>query len=188
MASIRSISSAKPSERLLTGRSTRTSTTFTPLSQTKSTPPKTTPFTVTTIKRHKSSRMASKKGSIASITSSASLSSFPSTTTTTADNNELINKMASATINDLPPMRPTSRMSNSTSTASNMRISQSDSDSVFDNKPIDEPLNGHLTSTTMREKITSSSSSRKSSTQDIQFTINSFDIIRTVGTGKTFRF
>jgi hypothetical protein len=132
--------------------------------------------------------MSSKKGSIASITSSASLSSFSSSNTTTADNNELIKKMASTTINDVPTIRPTSRMSNTNSTASNMRISQSDSDSVFDNKQSDEPLNDHLTSTTMSERITSSSSSRKSSTQDIQFTINSFDIIRTVGTGKTFRF
>ncbi|UJR23274.1 hypothetical protein I4U23_026291 [Adineta vaga] len=185
MASIRSINSAKPPDRLLNSRVARASSSIASLSPKKLSLTKTTPIAVATTKRRKSSRMSSKKTLSTSKTSPGRLdlsSTFPSTTTTTtttSQSDEIVNKMASTTINDIPSPSNTDLLS-ATSTASTMFEFDN---SLLDNRPSEEPQYDLSASANLNETITSTSSSRKSSTQDIQFTINSFDIIRTVGTG-----
>jgi hypothetical protein len=98
----------------------------------------------------------------------------------TSDNNELTNKMASTTITELPPIRRTSRISD------NPPIQQIDSNVIVDNKPNEEPQNDNPISNNMNETLPSSSSSRKSSAENIEFSVDSLDIVRTVGTGKIF--
>jgi hypothetical protein len=186
MATVRSISPTKHSERLLTRRLTRGSTSYIPLSQKKVTLSKTTPIAVTTVKRRKSSRMSSKKSSGTSTVLPVRLDSFANITTT-SDNDDLTTKMASTTIGELPPIRRTSIISNANSTISN--IPQIDSDKIVDQKRIEEPQNDNPIANNMNETLSSStSSSRKSFAENIEFTVESFDTIRTVGTGKTFHF
>jgi hypothetical protein len=155
MATVRSISPTKPPERLLTRRLTRTSASATPPSQRKVTLSKTTPITVTTIKRRKSSRMSSKKALLPTMPSPARLNSFTNMNNT-SDNNEflLFNRLIQIII--------------------------------VDNKPNEEPQNDNPISNNMNETLPSSSSSRKSSAENIEFSVDSLDIVRTVGTGKIF--
>lgn len=179
MASVRSINSAKPTERLLT---TRTSSSIAPLSSKKLSLTKTTPITVATVKRRKSSRMSTKKGLHTSKTSPGRLDVLPHPSMNSSDPDELVDQMASTTLNELPS--PTySELYNTTSTASN--IFESDS-TLSDNKQSEESQYDLGASAYLNETVTSTSSSRKSSTQDIQFTIDSLETIRTVGTGRYF--
>ncbi|CAF1676213.1 unnamed protein product, partial [Adineta ricciae] len=176
MASVRSINSAKPTERLLT---TRTLSSVAPLSPKKLSLTKTTPIAVATVKRRKSSRMSTKKSLHTSKTSPARLGVLLHPSTSIPDSNELVGQMASATLNEIPS--PTfSELYNTTSTASN--IFESDS-TLLDNKQSEESQYDLGASAYLNETVTSTSSSRKSSTQDIQFAIDSFETIRTVGTG-----
>ncbi|CAF0899665.1 unnamed protein product [Adineta steineri] len=187
MASVRSIASAKSPDRLLTRRLARVASTITPLPPKKLSLTKTTPITLTTttIKRRKSSRMSSKKTLTTSITSPGRLDSFPTIQNTLDNNNELINRMASTTLNELPPIRPSSRISNTNSTISSTPTLRNQSESTLDTTQTEEPQNGLRSSVNTNDTVTSSSSSlsRKSSTQDIQFSIDSLAVIRTVGTG-----
>ena len=177
MATVRSINPTKPPERLLTRRITRSSSSI-PLSQRKVTLTKTTPITVPTRKRRKSSRMSSKKSSITAMPATVHLNSL----TIISDNNDLTNKMASTTITELPLIRQTSRISDTNSITSNIPIPQINSD-----KQIDEPHDHNAISNNINETLSSSSPlSIKSSTENIEFTVESLDTIRTVGTGKIF--
>ncbi len=177
MATVRSISPTKPPERLLTRRIIRASASSTPISQRKITISKTTPITVTTIKRRKSSRMSSKKSSLPLVASPPRFNPSANTSNT-PDNHELTNKMASTTITELPPIRRTSRISD------NPPIPQIDSHTIPDHKQNEEPHNDNPVSNNMNETLPSTSSSRKSSAENIEFTVDSLDIVRTVGTGK----
>jgi hypothetical protein len=176
MATVRSINPTKPPERLLTRRLTRASSAI-PISQRKVTLSKTTPIPVTTIKRRKSSRMSSKKSSVTAMPATVRLNSF----TATSDNNDLTSKMASTTITELPLIRQTSRISDTNSITSSIPIPQINSD-----KQIDEPQDHTPISNNINETLSSSPLSIKSSTENIEFTVESFDTIRTVGTGKIF--
>jgi len=176
MATVRSINPTKPPERLLTRRLTRASSSI-PISQRKVTLSKTTPIPVTTIKRRKSSRMSSKKRSVTAMPATVRLNSFSAT----SDNNDLTNKMASTTITELPLIRRTSRISDTNSITSSIPIPQINSD-----KQIDEPQDHNPISNNINETLSSSPLSIKSSTENIEFTVESFDAIRTVGTGKIF--
>jgi len=185
MATVRSISPTK-SDRLLTRRLTRASSSSTPLSHRKITISKTTPITVTTVKRRKPSRMSSKKSPLTAIPVPIRLNSFTNINSTT-DHNDLTNKMASTTISELPPIRRTSRISDSTSITTNMHLPQINSDTVLDHKQAEEPQDDIHISNQMNETL-STSSSRKSSRENIEFTVEALDTIRTVGTGKRFEF
>jgi hypothetical protein len=145
MASVRSISTSKSPERLLTQRLNRTSNPTATLPPRKLTLPKTTSITLST-SRQKTSRMPLKKGAIGSTTSPARLN----TCSTPTDNIEsTTDKMASTTIHDLHSIRSRSRVSEGT----DISISQDNSTTLLSND---------------------------------QFTLESFDTIRTVGTGKNF--
>jgi hypothetical protein len=163
MASVRSISASKPPERLLTRRLNRASTSTIPAAQRKLTINKTTPITTST-SRQKSPRISVKPGLVASITSPARLNSC--NTVTPTNSLELpTDQMASMKLQDLPPIRSRSRISDPT----NNSISQIN--------PTNEKHND------MNESL----SSLKSSLSNIQYTLESFETIRTVGTGKNFR-
>jgi flagellar biosynthesis/type III secretory pathway ATPase len=183
MATIRSISPPKSPERLLNRRLARQSASTVPLSQRKLNLSKAPPITVTAIKRRKSSRM-SKKSSVATMPAPARLNSF-TTIPTTSENTELTNKMASTTINELPPIRSLSRITDVSSVTSNTPTLQNHSDTVVDHKQIEEPQNDNPVVNHIDERPPSPLS-RKSSEENIEYTIESFDIIRTVGTGKIF--
>ena len=179
MASVRSINSAKPTERLLT---TRRSASIVPLSPKKLSLTKTTPIAVATVKRRKSSRMSTKKSLHTSKTSPGRLDVLLHPSTSIPDPNELAGQMATATLNEIPS--PTfSEVYSTASTASN--VFESDS-TLLDNRQSEESQHDLGASASLSETVTSTSSSRKSSTQDTQFTIDSFDAIRTVGTGRYF--
>ncbi|CAF0804130.1 unnamed protein product [Rotaria sordida] len=183
MATVRSITPSKPPERLLTRRSTRGSTSSTPRSHKKVNISKTTPITVSTIKRTNSSRMSAKKSPTPSIHPCARVNSFTNMPNI-SDQNELTNTITSTAITELPPIRQTSKISELNIITSNIPILQDNSNTIIDNTPIeqlqnDNPILDHI------NEIPSSSppSQRRSSIPTIQFTIDSLDIIRTVGTG-----
>ncbi|CAF0847862.1 unnamed protein product [Rotaria sp. Silwood1] len=182
MATVRPITPSKPPERLLSRRSTRGSTIATPRSQRKVTISKTTPITVSTIKRTNSSRMSVKKSSIPSIKPCVRVNSFANITTIT-DQNESTNKMTTTTITELPPIRRSSKIPDLNIITSTTPILQDDSDIINDNKPIKQSNNDNSILTHTEEISSSPPSSKRSSIQKIQFTIDSFDIIRTIGTG-----
>lgn len=187
MATVRSISVSKPPERLLKRRLTRTSTTsHTSQTPRKVTINKTTAVTVTTINRRKSARMTSKKHSNRSTTSPNTL--HLSTLTLNDDQLELAERMATATITELPLIRPNSKLS---SDADSITIHNSlisiPTELVHESKASqDSPTEEHQSSDN-EERVSSppepSASSRKSSAESIQFTLESFDVIRTIGTG-----
>ncbi len=177
MATVRSISPTK-SDRLLTRRITRASSSSTPLSQRKITISKTTPITVATVKRRKPSRMSSKKSPVTAMAVPARLNSF-----TTSETNDLTHKLASTTINELPPIRrASSRISDSNSITTDIPLPQIISDTVLNHKQTEEPHED------VHNETVSSSSSRKSSRANIEFTVDSLDTIRTIGTGKKIEF
>ncbi len=176
MATVRSISPTK-SDRLLTRRVPRTSSSSTPLTTRKITLSKTTPITLATVKRRKQSRMSSKKSPVAAMAVPIRLNPF-----TPIDNNDLTHKMASTTINELPPIRRASKMSDSTTITTDIPLPQITSDIVLDHKKTEESHED------VHNETASSSSSRKSSRENIEFTVDSFDTLRTIGTGKRFEF
>jgi protein kinase X len=171
MATVRSISPTK-SDRLLTRRVPRTSSSSTPLTTRKITLSKTTPITLATVKRRKQSRMSSKKSPVAAMAVPIRLNPF-----TPIDNNDLTHKMASTTINELPPIRRASKMSDSTTITTDIPLPQITSDIVLDHKKTEESHED------VHNETASSSSSRKSSRENIEFTVDSFDTLRTIGTG-----
>lgn len=180
MATVRSISPSKHSQRLLNRRLTRSTTSTTPLSQRKVSLTKTTPITVTTIKRRKSSRMSSKKHSVVSTPTLMPKRVNSFATTDTESTTDLTFQLASTTLADLPPIRQISNLSETnshttTTTTTTVALPQIDSDIIkqTEENPINETLS-----------TASTISSRKSSTDNnIEFTIDSFEMIRTVGTG-----
>jgi hypothetical protein len=172
MASVRSISTSKPPERLLTRRFNRTATSTTPLPTRRAILTKTTPINVSSANsRAKSSRMALKKSSVGSSISPARLNLSTSTVSKSNSIELATNKMASTTLNDLPPIRIQSRISDTT----NLTISRVNSDT---NKSIAEQPN---------DTSETSASPTSSSPNNSQFTLESFDVIRTVGTGKNLQ-
>ena len=180
MATVRSISPGKSPDRLLNRRLARPPTA---LSQRKITLTKTTPLTVTTVKRRKSSRTSSKKHSTATSSIPVRVNSFSAMTTLSDHNNDLIEKMASTTLDELPPIRRTSRTSDTPSIAAGISLPQINSDAIIDQPQIEEPLNDTAISNPLNE-TSLSSSSRASSAAPIEFTLDAFDTVRTVGTGK----
>lgn len=182
MATIRSISPGKSPDRLLNRRLTRPPTA---VSQRKITLTKTTPLTVATVKRRKSSRTSSKKHSTANSSIPVRVNSFTEMTTTTLldHNDDLIDKMASTTLDELPPIRRTSRTSDTPSITAEISLPQINADAINDQPQIEEPLNDTAGSNPLNE-TSLSSSSRASSAAHIEFTLDSFDTIRTVGTGE----
>lgn len=191
MATVRSISVPKPPERLLKRRPTRTSTSSnTPQTARKVTINKTTAVTVATINRRKSTRMSSKKHSNRLTTSPNAIHS--STLTLDDPQADLTERMATTTITELPLIRPLSKISTDvdprTIRSSFVSIP---SELVQQDKSIEEsPTNEHPSSDNEErgpspaEPRTPSASSRKSSAETIPFTIESLDVVRTVGTGK----
>ena len=160
MASVRSMGATKPTENLLSRRFNRTSTSTAILPERKLVVSKTTSFPVaTTIPsiRQKSSRLSLKKSSIEPNIPSPRLKS--SSLTISADSTEITNdKMSSTTFYDLPLIK---------STAKNIRPTSYPKP----NKTLEQSTD-----------ITPAPSVQVDNTH---FTLQSFDTIRTVGTGKS---
>ena len=189
MATVRSISVPKPPERLLKRRLTRTSTSSnTPQTARKVTINKTATVTVTTIHRRKSSRMSSKKPSNRLRTSSNAIHS--STLTLDDPHVDLTERMATTTITELPLIRPISKVSTDVDPRTmHSSYASIPSELVHQEKTLEESPTDENQSSDNEERISSpieptSSSSRKSSAAAMSFTIESFDVVRTVGTGK----
>ncbi|CAF3422571.1 unnamed protein product [Rotaria socialis] len=199
MANIRPISPSKPPERLLNRRPTRASTASTPRSQRKVTISKTIPIPVPPIKRVHSSRMPTKKGSVPSINPSIRMNSC-ATIATKSDYDELTNKMASTAITELPAIRRTSKYTDTNIAIANNPTAENNSDKIIPTHPTQQPQNDNAIESENNERSSSSSASsttsesllppqpppvapRQFSLKDAQLTIESFDIIRTVGTG-----
>ena len=180
MATVRSISPGKSPDRLLNRRLTRPPTAG---SQRKITLTKTTPITLTTpVKRRKSSRTSSKKHSTAASSIPVRVNSFAAMSNISA-NDDLIEQMASTTIEELPPIRRASRASDTPSINAEIFLPHIDSDAIVDQQPHEEPLNETTASNHLNETFLSSSS-QESPAANIEFTIDGFDTVRTVGTGK----
>jgi hypothetical protein len=162
MASIRSISTTKPPDPLSIRRSDRSSTPAIPVAQRKLTLSKTTSNVVSS-SRQKSARMSLKKDALGSMTSPSGLDSCD-TDTPTDNLNLTTDQMASIKLQDLPPSRSRSRISD------------------IANNSI--PQVNHIEDQENDKKELSSSSSPKSSISNNQYTLESFETIRTVGTGK----
>ncbi|CAF2314259.1 unnamed protein product [Rotaria sp. Silwood2] len=170
MASVRSISASKPPERLLKQRLPPASSSTSILSQRKVTLNKKTPIIVSTTPtpRRKSGRTSSKKGAIGPIASPVKLNptnnNNNNNNNTPTDSIELItDRMASARLDDVPLIRSHSRASYTGNTC----ISLVDLDS---NKPVEEKPNPV-------DKVSLNTLSNN------QFSLESFDTIRTIGTG-----
>lgn len=181
MATVRSISPGKSPDRLLNRRLARPPTA---VSQRKITLTKTTPISVTTtVKRRKSSRTSSKKHSTAASSIPVRVNSFAAMSNISA-NDDLIEQMASTTIEELPPIRRVSRASDTPSITTEIFLPQIDSDAIIDDQQHhEEPLNDTAASNHLNETYFSSSS-QESPAANIEFTIDAFDTVRTVGTGK----
>jgi hypothetical protein len=157
MASIRSISTSKPSDNLSDQRLNRASTTSSiPHAQRKLPNNKSPSIIVSTIRR-KSPRMSLKKDPVGSMTSSSS--NQPSN-----DNHDVsVEQMASMKLYDLSPKRSRSKTANNFTARPHF-----DKDISYEEQPID------------RSEL---ASARSSLTNNI-YTLESFEPIRTVGTGK----
>ncbi|CAF0856558.1 unnamed protein product [Rotaria sordida] len=167
MASVRPISASKPSEHLLKQRLPPASSSTSALSQRKVTLNKKPPIVVsaTPTSRQKSGRMSSKESPIGPIASPVKLN--PSNTSTPTNSTVLItDKMASTTLDNVPPTRSHSSLSYS----GNSSISLVDSVS---NKSVEVKPN----------HINKASSSSLNTLINSQFTLESFDTVRTIGTG-----
>lgn len=215
MATVRPITPPKP-ERLLTRRATRASTASSTRSQRKVTISKTTPLPPSQIKRANSSRMSLKKNSIPSIKSSLRVNSCTNITNKSGYD-ELTNKIATTTLTELPPIRRTSKFTDNNTLISSTPTVEINSDTIIKSNPIEVPqqqetmknnndnvINNENNNAAISSSSSSSSSSaeslvpereptpppvpqRKSLPMNNQFTIESFDIVRTVGTGKIYR-
>ena len=161
MASLRSISTSRPSDRLLGRRLNRTSTSATPvtprritLSKTASATP--SPTSTGTSSRHRSSRTLSQKSARGSTTSPGNLGLY--NPALPLDSLEITtNSFASAKLTDMPSVRA------SDLTVVSLSRSHAESNGSFDEQ---------------HHKAHETFSDRN------QFTLDAFDVIRTVGTGK----
>lgn len=184
MATVRSISPGKSPDRLLNRRLTRPPTA---VSQRKITLTKTTPISVTTttttVKRRKSSRTSSKKQLTAPSAIPVRVNSFTAMSTIST-NDDLIDQMASTTIEELPPIRRVSKVSDTPSINVEIPHPHIDSNAIVGQQHHEEPLNDTATSNHLNE-TSLSSSSQESPAANIEFTLDALDTIRTVGTGKT---
>ena len=160
MASIRSISASKPPDNLSARRLNRSSIAVTPHTQKKSAISK-SPSTIISTTRQKSSRMSLKKDPIVPTTSATRLHS-------SSDSHDLTSEqMASLKLQDSSPGRSRSYTTNHSASRLNSDMEKS----------YDEQQN---------DRSASSSASYKSSNDNQQFTLESFDTVRTVGTGRIF--
>ena len=191
MATVRSISVPKPPERLLKRRLTRTSTSSnTPQTARKVTINKATAVTVATINRRKSTRMSSKKHSSRLTTSPNAIHS--STLTLDDPQADLTERMATTTITELPLIRPLSKISMDVDPRTIRSSFVSIPSEVDQQEQFIEasPTNEHPSSDNEERgpspagPPSPSPSSRKSSAATIPFTIESLDVVRTVGTGE----
>jgi hypothetical protein len=157
MASVRSISSSKPPEQhLSTRRVNRTSTSTPPIAQKQ----KISINKTTSTSKQKSSRMPLKKGSTGSDRSSTKFNS--SNTVTSLQTFDITtDQMASIKLQDFPSNRSRSRIPDTTNN-SNSQVNHIDEQQYDTNETIPSSLSNH------------------------QFTLESFQTIRTVGTGKNF--
>lgn len=160
MASIRSISTSRPSERLLGRRLDRTSTSATPVSPRRITLSKTTSVTTSTSSgtssRHRSSRTLSQKSTRGSATSPGNMSIY--NPALPLDSLEITtNNLASTKLSDLAPLG-----------ASELTVVSLSRNHAESNGVINEQH------TKVNEIFFDNN----------QFTLDSFDVIRTVGTGK----
>jgi cellobiose phosphorylase len=156
MASIRSASTSKPPERLSNRHLNRTATSITPIAQKKITINKPTKHTTST-SRQKSSVMSLKKGFIGSATSLAEPHSYTKASPTNSVD-MTTDHIASIKLQDVSTSRSRSRISDATHNS----LSQINSN--------EEQQNGQS----------------ESSFSNNQYTLESFDTVRTVGTGKIF--
>ena len=159
MASIRSLSSSRTMERPLNGSNNRTGTSLTPSTSRKLTLTKTSSV-IGSATRPKTPRTLPNKYSAGSSTSPANLNGYYnlSSTETLVDNN--CYRLASTNLNELPPVRLTTRTNDV-------------------NLSANSPMNRFLE--LQRSCINPTSSNRFDNSQ---FSLDSFDTIRTVGTGK----
>ncbi len=164
MASIRSLSTSRHSENLSDRHLNRSSIPSIPHAQKKLTIPK-SPSSIVSTTRRKSSRMSSKKDPNGLITSSNRLHSSNSTPLTDNNHDLSVEEMASLKLRDLSPRRPRARTPNNFSSHAHF-----DTDISYEEQPIDR----------------TESASAKPSLCNNQYTLESFDAIRTVGTGKNF--
>lgn len=171
MASVRSISASKPPERLLKQRLAPTSSVpASTLSQRKLGLSKKTQLVeaTPTTSRQKSSRMTSKKGSTGPTPLSTKVKS--SNTDIATDNNDLpTDQMASMKLDDISAIRPISRASYAGTTSTS--VIDAESIKSVEEKPCD---------------TNEASSLPVINLNNSQFTLESFDTIRTIGTGKNF--
>lgn len=180
MASIRSITTSKPTEHLSNRRVNRSSTSIASSTDKKITNHHTKSSTsiVSNTQQQqqqqqgKSSRMTSKKDLFGPLTTPATI--YSSRTISPMDNHDLPDgQMATLQLRGSSPRRPLSKLSSTTSEPLAQAISNSDKSSE------EQQAN---------DRSACSSASHKSSTKTPQFTVESFDTIRTVGTGKRKRF
>ncbi|CAF0726915.1 unnamed protein product [Rotaria sp. Silwood1] len=167
MASVRSISTSKPPERLLKQRLPPTLPSTSVLSQRRITLNKKSPIVgpTTPTPRRKSARISSKKGAIGPIASPVKLN--PTNTNTLSDSIELLtDKMASNRFDEVPSIRPRSRASYTGNTSNS--LVDSDLNKSVEAKP---------------NLINEASSSSLNTLNNSQFTLEAFDTIRTIGTG-----
>ena len=181
MASVRSVNLSKPPERLLKRRSTRTSASSTNLaSARKPSVAKATSVTVSTLHRRKSTRTLSKKRSHKTTNSPTRKNSLSSVTD--QDLNELTTNLDNTTITTLPIIRSVQRFSVSTvATAPDL----SPVVSVMDEKiSLKSALSDHSVEPTASVQLPPISPRKSIEEIPIPFTIDSFDFMRTIGTGK----
>ena len=179
MATVRSISASKPPERLLKRRLTRASASSTNPPSRKASLSKASAVTVTTIHRRKSTRMSSKKHSQRIANSPARLDT--STLFIEPDPLELTSQMAATSLVELPAIHSASRTPDlyKRSTHSPEEINE---DIPNDESQLEDPLSEECPE--MNSSNPPPPPSRQSSAEPVQFTIESFDMLRTVGTGK----
>lgn len=166
MASIRSITASKPSEHLPNRRVNRSSTSLAASSEKKiSNQNNKSSTSVATTVQQKTSRMTSKKDLFEPRTTSATI--YSTRTIGSMDNHEIPSEQMSAM--KLQESSPRRRSRSKLSNSANEISAHANVD-----KSLQDQTNHHSIGST---------ASYKSSTSSPQFTIDSFDTIRTVGTG-----
>lgn len=184
MDTVRSISATKPPERLLKRRLTRAST-----NSSSNNPPsrkvslsKASAVTVTTIHRRKSTRMTSKKHSHRTANSPARLNS--SALFVEQDPHDLARQMAATSLVELPAIPSSTRTADVhlRTTHSPEEIDVTNEDAPNDESQLEEPASEESLEPISPHR--QPTPSRQSSAEKTQFTLESLDILRTVGTGK----
>ena len=170
MASIRSITTSKPSEHLPNRRVNRSSTSIAASSEKKiSNTNNKSSSSIGATTQQKSSRMTSKKDLFEPRTASATI--YSTRAIASMDNHEIPSEqMSGLKLHESSPRRRSrSKLSNSAS-------------EISANANIEKSLEDQPNSRSICSSV-----SYKSSTSAPQFTVDSFDTIRTVGTGKTIK-